>query len=201
MVGIILNREMKMSNLVRIAGLDPSLSNFGISEGTLNIETNEVTITNFFLVETEASKNKKQVRVNSDDLRRAAEIWQVLMPVVLRSQIIFAELPVGSQSSRAQTSYGICLGLLAAISKPMIQLTPTDIKLHAGNKKDTSKAEIIEWAVSKQPNAPWLKKKVKGVESLVGKNEHLADSVVAIYAGIETDQYKQAVNMMRSFIS
>jgi hypothetical protein len=73
----------------------------------------------------------------------------------------FAELPVGSQSSRAQTSYGICLGVLACINKPLIQLTPTEIKQHVGGKKDTSKAEIIEWAVSQQPNAPWLKKKLK----------------------------------------
>ncbi|HBS6700429.1 MULTISPECIES: hypothetical protein [Klebsiella pneumoniae complex] len=190
-----------MGKKIRIAGLDPSLSNFGISVGTLDIETNKVDIEKFYLVETSAGGSKKQVRVNSDDLRRANEIWRTLKPVIDDAQLIFAELPVGSQSSRAQTSYGICLGVLACINKPLIQLTPTEIKQYVGGKKDTSKAEIIEWVVSQQPNAPWLKKKTKGVETLVNKNEHLADSVAAIYTGLTTDQYQNAANMMRSFAS
>jgi hypothetical protein len=52
---------------------------------------------------------------------------------------VFAELPVGSQSSRAQTSYGLCLGVLACIDKPIIQLTPNDIKMHIGGKKTPPK--------------------------------------------------------------
>lgn len=190
-----------MSKKIRIVGLDPSLSNFGISEGTLDIDTNEVVIEKFYLVETEASKNKKQVRVNSDDLRRLTEIFTTLKPVVDNAQLVFAELPVGSQSSRAMVSYAGCLGVLSCINKPMIQLTPTEIKQHVSGRKDTTKQEIIDWAVAKQPDAPWLKRKSKGVETLVNKNEHLADSVVAIYAGLNTDQYRNAANMMRHFLS
>lgn len=44
-------------------------------------------------------------------------------------------------------------------------------------------------------------RKTKGVETLVNKNEHLADSVAAIYTGLTTDQYQNAANMMRSFAS
>ena len=60
-----------MGKKIRIAGLDPSMSNFGISVGTLDIDTNKVDIEKFYLVETSAGGSKKQVRVNSDDLRRA----------------------------------------------------------------------------------------------------------------------------------
>lgn len=187
-----------MNKLIKVVGLDPSLSNFGISVGSLNIDTNDLVIERFHLVETK-SGDKKSIRVNSDDLRRASEIWKIVKPVVDEANLVFCELPVGSQSSRAQTSYGICIGVLACIQKPLIQMTPNEIKMFVGNRKDTTKEAIIQWAVEKQPNAPWLTKISKGQTTLLGKNEHLADSVAAIYAGLETDQYKQAVSMMRAF--
>jgi hypothetical protein len=44
-----------MGKKIRIAGLDPSMSNFGISVGTLDIDTNKVDIEKFYLVETSAA--------------------------------------------------------------------------------------------------------------------------------------------------
>jgi hypothetical protein len=35
--------------------------------------------------------------------------------------------------------------------------------------------------------------------SIVSKNEHPADALAAVYTGLETDQYRQAVSMMRAF--
>ncbi|HFP9309390.1 TPA: hypothetical protein ACHOZC_003386 [Raoultella ornithinolytica] len=188
-----------MGKNIKFVSFDPALRNFGFVTGLLNIETLQVSEAKVSLIETAAS-NKKSVRTNSDDLRRAQEIWKGIKPLVDSANIVFAELPVGSQSSRAQTSYGICIGILACTDKPIIQLTPNDIKQYIGGKKDTAKAEIIEWAVSKHPDAGWFTKKVKGETSFVNKNEHPADALAAVYAGLETDQFKQAAEMMRAFL-
>lgn len=80
--------------------------------------------------------------MNSDDLRRASEIWRVAKPIIDKANMVFCELPVGSQNSRSQTSYGICIGVLACVDKPLIQVTPNEIKHFVGNKLTTSKKRL-----------------------------------------------------------
>ncbi|UNH40953.1 hypothetical protein [Moellerella wisconsensis] len=190
-----------MSKIIKVAGVDPSMSNFGIVFGEIDIETNKViSINRMELAQTSSGDTKKSVRVNSDDLRRASEIWKKAKPIIQQAQLVFCELPVGSQSSRAQTSYGICIGVLACIDKPLIQVTPIEIKQFVAGKKTTSKEEIIEWATSKHPEAPWITRKEKGEMKFANKNEHLADAVAAIYTGMETDQYRQISAVLATLI-
>lgn len=113
---------------------------------------------------------------------------------------MFCELPVGSQSSRAQTSYGVCIGVLACVDKPLIQVTPNEIKHYVGNKLTTSKEEIIQWAITKQPDAPWLRRKQAGKDVLVAKNEHLADAIASIYSGMQTDQFRQVRDVLKGIL-
>lgn len=180
--------------IINILGLDPSFRNWGCASGKYDTELERIIdIDEFVLIQTE-SMDKKTVRRNSDDLRCANEIFKQLVPVVNKANIVFCELPVGSQSSRAQTSYGICLGILGAIQKPMVQLTPIDIKKYVGGTKTTSKEQIIKWAHNKHPHANWLRNRSG---ELLNKNEHLADAIASIHAGIETDQFKQLINMFK----
>lgn len=185
-----------MQNTIRIVGLDPSMSNFGVAVGALDIHSGKVTFDRLELAQTKGG-DKKQVRVNSDDLRRAHEIWEMVKPIIDEAQLVFCELPVGSQSSRAQTSYGICIGVLACIDKPLIQVTPIEIKKFVAGKQTTSKDEIIQWAMAKHPEAPWLTRKVKGEIAVVNKNEHLADAIAAVHTGMQTDQFRQLTNVLR----
>lgn len=189
-----------MSKKISVVGVDPSMSNFGLAVGTLDLETDELEIHGLTLVETKVGSNKKTVRVNSDDLRRASEIWRVAKPIIDKANMVFCELPVGSQNSRSQTSYGICIGVLACVDKPLIQVTPNEIKHFVGNKLTTSKEEIIQWATKKHPKAPWLRRKQSGQDVLVNKNEHLADAVAAIHTGMQTDQFRQVRDVLKSLI-
>lgn len=179
-----------------IVGLDPSMSNFGLAKGTYDLATGEVEINELILTHTERG-NSKQVRQNSDDLRRATEIVRASKDHIQNAAVVFAELPVGSQSSRGQTNYGVCLGILASIDKPLIQITPNQIKKFVGNKLTTSKQEVIDWATEKHPEAPWLKRKFKGEMVLTSSNEHLADAVAAIHVGLQEDQFRQLVDSLR----
>lgn len=94
-------------------------------------------------------------------------------------------------------SYGVCMGVLAGIGIPMIQVTPDEVKRAGAGKKTASKAEMIHWAVHQYPDASWLRQKRNGVMELLMKNEHLADAVAAVRAGMATDEYKRMTLVMR----
>jgi Holliday junction resolvasome RuvABC endonuclease subunit len=185
---------------IKIVGLDPSLSNFGIARATLDPETLAYTVDDLVLVKTENEKDKKVkkvVRKNSEDLERARKLYEGLIQACHGASFAFAEVPVGSQSARAMASYGVCIGVLAACPIPLIQVTPTEVKLAGTGYKSGTKDEMIEWAMTKFPEANWLLTKRAGQMVPVAANEHLADAVGAIEAGLKTDQLKSVLSFMR----
>lgn len=175
-----------------VAGIDPSLANTGLAKGYYDVTTGELRIDEIALVETDRD-NSRQVRRNSDDLRRAKMIVdQTRLFIGEGVSTIFAEVPTGSQSARGSFSNGICVGTLAAL-EAIVQVTPTEVKLAATGSKVADKVEMIEWAVARWPHLPWLKHRGK----LQRKNEHMADACAAINAGLQTDQFKQLVQAIR----
>ncbi|MGU5794332.1 hypothetical protein ACV1DW_15985, partial [Aeromonas hydrophila] len=63
-----------MSTLLKFVTIDPSLRNFGIGTGTIDLadETLPINMTHIELVSTETDKSsRKVVRRNSEDLERA----------------------------------------------------------------------------------------------------------------------------------
>jgi Holliday junction resolvasome RuvABC endonuclease subunit len=183
---------MMTTPFIRVAGLDPSLNNFGIVMADLDLQTERLEVYAMLLIETENDAGK-QTRKNSDDIRRAKQLVEGMNHAVAHSAAAFCEVPVGSQSARAMASYGICVGVLASCRPPLIQVTPSEVKIAAINCKTASKEEMIEWAVRKHPEAKWLTRGGK----LVSKNEHLADALAAIYAGMRTPEWRSTLNIIR----
>lgn len=179
-----------MSNIT-LVGLDPSMSNFGMVKGNYDLSTGEFELTHLKLAETKPDSKNKSVRKNSQDLKRATELCIAMHEFTKGATLICVEIPVGSQSARAMASYGMCIGILASLDIPLIQVTPAEVKLAATDKKTATKQEMIDWAVESFPEANWLTRTVKGVKTYVAKNEHLADALAAIAAGLETEQFKQ----------
>lgn len=187
-------------NKIKIVGIDPSLNNFGFAHGEMDLDTFDLTISHLVLsqpVKADAV-TKKVVRKNSDDLRRARHLFKALQENIKGAHIAIVEVPVGSQSARSMASYGICVGVLASCGIPMIEVTPSEVKLSAVGIKTASKQQMIDWAFEMYPDANWLKRKSKGIEVLKNDNEHLADAVAAIHAGVVTEQFNMASTMMRS---
>ncbi|MCL2874707.1 MAG: hypothetical protein FWF12_00130 [Betaproteobacteria bacterium] len=183
---------------MKIIGCDPSLRNFGIVTADLNIDTMEFKIQEMRLIESEDNAKKaKTVRKNSDDLRRARALHEGFVAACQGAGMAFIEVPVGSQSARAMASYGICIGVLAACPVPMIQLTPTEVKLAMTGEKTATKDEMIEAAVKAHPEAKWLTRKLGGKLSLISSNEHLADATGAIMAGLKTDEFRAILATLR----
>lgn len=182
---------------MRVAGLDPSLRNWGWSKGIYVPESQSLVVDTVGVIQPVVPKGK-QVRVNSMDLASAEQLSSAVWEIVKDSQAVFVEVPVGSQSARAMASYGICVGVLGALRArgiPFVELTPEEVKLVTG-KKTATKAEMIEWATTKFPEANWPTQTKKGVTSYVeSKAEHMADATAALYSGLRSQYFKQFMRM------
>ena len=177
---------------IQVVGLDVAFANFGMARAKIDIDTALnlcVAVTDLKLLST-TGQDKKVVRKSSDDLRRAREILAPMQDFCRgRASIAFAEVPHGSQSSRASWSLGISVGILASCPIPVIQVSALEVKMATVGKKTASKQDMIDWAVSQHPDVQWLRHGKK----LVAANEHLADAVATIYAGMKTDEFKRLV--------
>jgi Holliday junction resolvasome RuvABC endonuclease subunit len=184
-----------------LCGIDPAISNLGLARVAYDLETGELRPMAVSLTHTE-KRTGKTVRQNSDDLRRASESFVALHEWIAGAAVIFAEVPTGSQSARGSFSNGVCCGVLASIGalpyspgpQPrLIQVTPTEVKLAACGTKHATKQEMIEWATAKAPNLGWIKHRGK----MTAANEHPADALAAIYAGVKTDEFRNLAASLR----
>lgn len=184
---------------INIVGFDPSTSNFGCCNASVDINTLEITVTGLSLHHTE-SEAKKGVIKQSDDLRRAREVREGMLEACKGAALAVSEIPFCNPQGYASANFnsGLVTGVLASLEIPLIQVFPKDVKIAAVGHPHAAKEEMIEWAVAKHPEAPWLMRKLKGKLYPTKANEHLADALAAIYAGVRTEQFKQAMAMYRS---
>lgn len=185
---------------ILVAGLDPSLRNWGIALGTLSLgDTPELRINHITTI-CPILPTGKQTRQNSFDLESAKQLYQHTTKAINGSHAVFVEVPIGSQSARAMASYGICVGVLGAIRNQtsFIEVTPTEVKMASCGIKTAKKREMIEWAVATHPEANWPTYKENGELKITeGKAEHMADAIAAIYAGIRTNTFQQMLPFIR----
>lgn len=185
--------------LLRVAGFDPSLRNWGVALGTYDTVSQELKIKTVEVIQP-VLPTGKQVRQNSLDLESSMQLCSGALAFAKEAQAIFVEVPVGSQSARAMASYGICIGVLGALRAtgiPFFEVTPTEVKMATVGKKTASKVEMIEWATTEQPGANWPYYMEKGQQLLSqAKAEHMADAIGAIVAGLKTNPFQQAVPLL-----
>jgi hypothetical protein len=178
-----------------VMGLDPSLSNLGAVKLKVTLDLNDkCKVTAFKYLSMELSETKPAAKKisnkNVEDLERAHVHKKFLKRMLQDVDFCFVELPTGSQSARAMASYGICIGLFAWVEVPYFVLTPTELKLAACNKRTASKEEMMSWAFKQLPEADWIKGSTK---IALKKNEHLADALAAIVAGLTSTVFKKSM--------
>lgn len=177
---------------IKIIGIDPSMSNLGIAKGWLDLQTLKWEVEEVELTKTEKGKSKT-VRKSSDDYDRARILYEALHAAEAGAEIAFVEMPIGSQSAAAMKSYGMCIQLIACLDIPVIQVSPNQVKIHATADRNATKEEMIAWAVKKFPDINWLQRGGK----MTLNNEHLADAIGAINAGMMEDDFKALITMLR----
>jgi Holliday junction resolvasome RuvABC endonuclease subunit len=181
---------------IPVCSFDPSLRNWGIAEAILDLDTGILSTPTLTLIET-VDLDGKQVRVNSNDLHLAQQIADIAIPTALRAKILFAEVPVGSQSARAMCSYGVCIGVLGSIRAlgiPVIEVTAKEVKKVFTGNPEATKAEMIAQAVLEYPDANFPRSKGR----VVAKAEHVADAIAAIHAGVKTPAFLNIMRILQS---
>ena len=175
--------------VIRVAGFDPSMNNWGMASGQYNSESQEIQVHGLGVVK--PSKQKAR-RKSETDLGVASQLFAGVDQFLSRwlPHILFVEVPVGSQSARAMASYAMCITALSAIrfyeDRDFISLTPREVKLSATDDPKASKIDMIDWAVGLYPDLDWPRHTVKGEQIITtGSAEHMADAIGAIHAGIE----------------
>lgn len=175
--------------VITAIGVDMALANMGLVRARVDLVTLEVQAFDLRLVVTSRNMGKN-VRSSSIDMERARHLGRELVSFSAGASVAFAEVPSGSQSAIAAKSLGIALGVLSQCPLPIVEVSPMEVKNLFAAKRTVPKSEIIEWATSKWPDAPWLRTRRKGQLVLTQDNEHLADACATIVAGIKTQQFK-----------
>lgn len=185
---------MSNRNILRVAGIDPGMRNSGVAIAAYDLDSGDYQIDHVAIVQTQRQVTKT-VRQNSDDYRCAREMIRGVDKILVAHGVkfVFAELPTGAQSARAMFAFGITTAIMAGLTPPLIQVTPNEVKLASAGHKTATKAEMMDWAMTKWPKLPWLTRKSKGAIVPVADNEHLADACACIPAGLETVEFAQAL--------
>lgn len=158
------------------------------------------------LVEPEKLKGK-QVRQNSTDLFVAEQLAVTAIEAARNAKAVFVEVPIGSQSARAMASYGVCVGVLGAIRAmgvPLIEVTPTEVKIAFTGNKNATKKQMIETGVSLYPGSDWprYERNGKGFSkgAIMDKAEHVADAIATIHAGVNTSTFQNLMRLFRKVV-
>lgn len=179
---------------IPVLGMDPSMTNWGLAEGMLDLKTGILSTPNLVLIEP-TKITHKQVRQNSIDLDVAEQLARIVLELCQRNKAIFVEIPVGSQSARAMCSYGMCCGILGFVKSQGIQLievTAGEVKKALTGNKNATKAQMIEAAVKEYPDANFPRHHGK----ITAKAEHVADAIGSIYAGVRTPAFTNLIRLL-----
>lgn len=172
--------------------MDPSMTHWGIATGIF--ENGQVTFNGIQVLEPRVPEGK-QVRQNSKDIEVAQQLYEGACLASRYADAVFVEVPVGSQSARAMCSYGICVALTAALRAggiPIFQVTDSEGKAAAGQKKTASKKDMVAWATSAYPELPWPTYPRDG-QALISESKanHMADAIAALLAGLKLTSFRQ----------
>lgn len=182
---------------LRIVGMDPSLRHWGIASGILEVDQT-FTAKTIQVIEP-VLPTGKQTRQNSLDLAAAEWLFTAAINAARDADAVFVEVPVGSQNARAMASYGICVGVVAALRAtgiPIFEVTATEVKLAAGHKPTATKTDMIRWGLIWHPTLDWPYQTKKGQKVVVeSKAEHMADALAAIHAGLNLDSFKKLLRL------
>lgn len=185
---------------ILVAGLDGSLRAFGVATAWLDVLTLDIEVKDLTLIETQLTKDKK-VRSGSDYLSRAQTLKEGVHKALEGVTAAFYEVPSGGQDYRSVMGFGIVIGTYAALPVPGAEVSPGEAKMAAIGTRTGAKEDMCDWAQTAHPNAPWLRyeKNGKGYKKgeLTGKNEHLADAVAIIMAGLRTPSFQQTLAVLR----
>jgi len=188
-----------MKPTLTILGNDPSLTSWGLALVEVDIDTLEMNAKAIHLIKTEKSKNKT-IRASSDKLLRARKLAMEFSEWEAKANLHAAEIPSGAQSANAAYAFGLVVGVISHHRRPLIEVTPTEVKKSVTGYAGASKEEMVEWATTQFPHLDWPKGK-KYCDKFAGDSEHMADALAIVHTAIRTESFRAAASMMQSALA
>lgn len=201
-----------MSKIIRILGLDPSLSNTGWAIAEIDLTARKIVSILEHGTSVTSKSKVKSVRKSSDDLQRARVQRQCMTDAIERFgvKIACSEVPSGAQSASASRAFGIVVGLLSALPIPLIEVSPNEVKLASAGSKIADKEDMVRWALEQTQHLGgaefWNTSKAAnewgiqiGDRYVTKTMEHQADAIATIAAAIVTQEFKQIAAVLAQF--
>lgn len=196
-----------MKNIV-VLGLDPGLSNTGFAVAEVDPMKGRICAVREVGNSSTDRRNHKLVRQSSDQLRRAKLQAATLRNIIEKHEIdaIAMEVVGTTQYKYPTLSFGVMMGIVAALDLPVMEVTPREVKIAATRNERASKRDIIEWALAKTGKRrvgwPTSERDNHLGLTLNGKRvaraaEHPADALAAIEAAINAEQFRMGALFRR----
>ena len=182
--------------LVNVAGLDPSMRNWGIAVAVLDLDTGILSVPTLSVVKTAEEPKGKQVRQNSYDIQAAQELAGAMSLPIPTTKFFFVEVPHGSQSAQGMKGYGMCIGILGymrAMGATIIEVSESESKKLFAGTRTATKDQMIQAAIGYYPDANWP---MRGGKVVAGTAEHMADAIAAIHAGVVTPEFSNLMKLL-----
>ncbi len=177
-----IKKRKEVEELV-IMAMDPSLTGWG----WVVLKVDGIVLA-CGCIKTEPQNKVRRIRKGDDDVRRIAEINQILLKRIRRHRVTYlvSELPHGSQSSSAAKMVGItaALGqtLAQSLNIPIEWYSEADSKKALLNKTSATKQETIN-EIMRLYDVPWPK---WGYQK-----EAVADAMAIFYVALQQSTFLQ----------
>jgi len=195
-----------MVSKLMVLGVDPGLALTGFAIAEVNVQTGTIAkVREVGVLKTEKNPHRI-VRKTSDDLARArlqADRLRALMDKH-HIDVIACEMATTTPYTLPTFSFGVMIGIVAALAKPVIEVLPSEVKIAATGTRNATKQEIIHWAVklTSRQRLDWPTSNRRNQLGLLYQGssvtlaaEHPADALAAIQAALLTEQFRLACAM------
>lgn len=188
--------------IIRALGIDTGFANAGFCLANIDMDSDLITPFDIQLVQTTKIKkvdidalpfellvkdNKKGLQ-SYDDFIRIRKVVKKLRELEKGVDVVMTEMPsTGAINHNAAKALAYALAIMAFPEKPVIQIQPRQVKLNFLGDENATKREMIVEAHRRHPDLQWLGDK----RGLFDKNEHMADAIAVLYAGIQTEQFER----------
>lgn len=196
-----------MAGVFRILGIDPGLRSTGIAVAEIDLV--QRAIGRVLAVDTlrTVRGKEKAVRKTSDDLNRALAQSARLAEITKGYGIsaVAIEMATRTPYNAPNFSFGVMVGIVASLNRPIIQVLPHEVKIAATGDKNATKKEMIAWALEKtrrhKIDWPTSSRPNYLALSFAGKHvaldaEHPADALATIEAALQTQQFALAISLI-----
>lgn len=180
--------------MATVLGIDPGFSALGLA--AVDLLPDGEALLAAWVVTTEKSSQKREVRASDDNLVRAQQLGVALEGAIRKYRPVALACEAMSYTRMASVAHkvGMAWGTIAALASmhglPVVQASPQEVKKALCDAKTASKEEVILAIETRFPSIEWPSQK--------GLREHAADAVAAVVACLESAVLQMARQMERA---